>query len=228
VAVGSAAGKLGPQMSAELRSEVLTPAGERVLRATGSICRELGFYLGGGTALALHLGHRRSNDFDWFSEGERFDPDEIRGRLARHGIDFSVRDLGHGSLHGSIENVMVSFLRYRYPLLSRPDFLEPFGCVRASLEDLACMKLAAAAQRGSRKDFFDVAAVCKSAVPLDRALRLYGQKYDLDDVGHVLISLAFFDEADSEPDPMLLESPGWSEVKRWFKSAVRRLSSKSL
>jgi hypothetical protein len=32
------------------------------------------FYLGGGTALAIHLGHRRSVDFDWFTRERIADP----------------------------------------------------------------------------------------------------------------------------------------------------------
>jgi hypothetical protein len=55
------------------------------------------------------------------------------------------------TLHGVSRGVRMSFFEYRNPLL-RPG-LDESGVVLASLEDLAAMKLAAVAQRGSRKDF---------------------------------------------------------------------------
>jgi len=48
-----------------LHVEVMRPEQTRVLALLAPLARDLGFYLAGGTAIALHLGHRRSYDLDW-------------------------------------------------------------------------------------------------------------------------------------------------------------------
>ncbi len=48
--------------------EVLALRQRKVLNVLSAQAARLGLYLGGGTAVALHLGHRRSVDLDWFSE----------------------------------------------------------------------------------------------------------------------------------------------------------------
>lgn len=57
--------------------EILTATQVEVLRAIAPFAKQSGFYLSGGTAVALHLGHRRSIDFDWFSPAD-FDPGRSR------------------------------------------------------------------------------------------------------------------------------------------------------
>lgn len=207
-----------------LHDEVLTESGGEVLRTLGPVAEALGFHLGGGTAVAVHLGHRRSIDFDWFSPSPELDPHELAGELRERAVDFRTEQVGHGALHGAVSGINVTFLRYRYPLLGEPLPWERYGCRVASLEDLACTKLAAATQRGAKKDLFDVAAICSARIPLEQALALYRRKFDLDDVGHVLISLTYFDQADREPDPELLSSPPWEEVRGTLRTWVRDLT----
>ena len=47
--------------------EVLPPDQQNALRQLGPAAKDQGFYLGGGTAVAVHLGHRQSIDLDWFT-----------------------------------------------------------------------------------------------------------------------------------------------------------------
>jgi hypothetical protein len=54
--------------------EVLAPRRQRVLARVGPLLTRHGFYLAGGTAVALHLGHRRSVDLDWFTAARLPDP----------------------------------------------------------------------------------------------------------------------------------------------------------
>lgn len=212
-------------MTDAVRHEVLSPEGARALRTIGPACEALGFYLAGGTAVALRLGHRRSVDLDWFSGHDDFDAARIRDAVERTGVGFSVTEVGPGTLHGSVDEVAVSFLRYRYDLLGEPQPLEGYGCHTASLEDLVCMKLAAATARGAKKDLLDVAILCRDALPLDRALALFCEKYRMEDAGHVVLSLTWFDDADREPTPSLLDSPTWEEAKAFLASEVRRLAA---
>ena len=88
----------------------------RVLAQIGPASRR-DFYLVGGTAVALHLGHRRSVDFDWFTP-ERFDPLAVSQELREEGIAFVTDSVAAGTLHGVVGGVRVSLLRNVYPLLA--------------------------------------------------------------------------------------------------------------
>ena len=119
--------------------------------------------------------------------------------------------------------VRVSFLEYRYPRL-RPG-LARSGLVLASLEDIAAMKLAAVTQRGSRKDFVDVFALGRR-FRLEEMLGFYREKYGLEDCGHVLVALSYFDDADGERMPTMIARWSWPSVKAairgWVQDAARR------
>jgi hypothetical protein len=79
----------------------------------------------------------------------------------------------------------------------------------------------AVAQRGSRKDFVDVYALASRYKPLPRLLDLYRQKYATADIGHILVSLAYFDDADAEPDLRMIWNVPWEEVKRKVRAWVK-------
>jgi hypothetical protein len=61
-------------MAVAIHPDVLSNKLNSVLRRVGAVVNPWGFYLGGGTALALWLGHRRSVDLDWFDEERISDP----------------------------------------------------------------------------------------------------------------------------------------------------------
>jgi hypothetical protein len=201
--------------------EILPDIQQDVLSNLGPVVDEDGFYLGGGTAVALHLGHRRSIDLDWFVAEDFGDPFRYASRLNDTGIKFEVRETARGTLHGTVERVKVSFLTYRYPLLESTASIAGFSCQMASLDDLACMKLAAAAQRGSKKDFIDIHAIIESGWTLPQMLSRYQSKYKVDDVGHVVMSLTYFDDAEREPMPMMLVDRDWETVKSTLREDVR-------
>lgn len=208
----------------ELHPEVLPPEQAAALRALGPVARREGFYLGGGTALAIHLGHRRSLDFDWFAEGDMGEPEETAARIREAGIPLEVRQTGRGILHGAVDGLSVSFHAYRYPLMRPLVPWEEYGCLLASIEDIACMKLAVAAQRGARKDFIDVFALGRSGFTLERMLELFRAKYELRDAGHVLVALTYFDDADREPMPAMLWKDDWATVKAAISGWVGELA----
>ncbi len=49
-------------------------------------------------------------------------------------------------------------------------------------------------------------------------------KYDAEDVGHLLFGLSYFDDAEAEVMPTMLEDVAWDEVKEWVAGAVRDLA----
>lgn len=205
-----------------LHLEALTAAQLRALRRLGPLLEERSFYLAGGTALALQLGHRRSADLDWFTGQTVRDPLLLARNLQAAGLPLVVAGSERGTLHGTVSGIRVTLLEYRYPLLS-PLIAGLFSAPLASLGDLAAMKLAAVAQRGSRKDFVDLYALGRR-IPLARMLRLYQRKYGVRDIGHVLFALTYFDDADVERMPRMLLEFSWPAIKDVIRAWVLALS----
>jgi hypothetical protein len=203
---------------------VTSPGQRKMLRRLGSIAAERGFYLAGGTALAIQLGHRRSVDLDWFS-ASAIEPMTLAADLRDAGVPVDVTDVGEGTLHGTAEGVKLSFLEYRYANLVPPIEWPEYEVRLAGPEDLACMKLSAIGGRGSRKDYLDIFALGRERFTLDEMLELYGRKYGVSDVGHLVYALTYFDDAEQEDPPEMLWQVEWDDVRRtierWVLEYVR-------
>lgn len=216
-----AAGLGPPGGPVSVHPEILKPRQREVLRSLGPVANKHGFYLGGGTAVALHLGHRRSVDFDWFRQPILEDPQELARELQDEGIPFVTGWTRPSTLYGTVRGVRVSFFRYRYPSLRPLIFWPEPACQLAALEDLACMKLSAISQRGSRKDFVDLFALGRHGFSLQQMLGWYREKFEVDDIAHLLYALVYFDDADPEPRPSMIWSVSWREVKETLRGWVR-------
>jgi len=205
--------------------EILQGSQSEILRELAPVIGRKGFYLGGGTAIALLLGHRLSQDFDWFTGNRLADPMLLAEGVREEGISFITGQIERGTLHGTVTGIRVTFLEYRYPLLQPALIWPEYQCPIASPADLACMKLSAVAQRGSRKDFLDIYALGRQCFSLAEMLELYREKYQVRDIGHVLYGLAYFDDADREPMPRCLWDLDWRDVKKsirkWLKEMAR-------
>lgn len=192
----------------------------RVLERLGPLAEVAGFVLAGGTGLALQLGHRRSVDFDWFTEQALGDPLRLARRFQEDGVALRVESTERGTLHGRVSGIRVSFLEYRYPLIEDPLHLPGLPTPLASIQDIACMKLSAITQRGARKDFVDLYAIGLT-LPLTEMIRLYRRKFGVRDVGHVLAALTYFDDADRERAPSMRQRTDWSSVKATLRGWVK-------
>ena len=184
------------------------------------------FYLAGGTGLALALGHRRSHDFDFFSK-ELFDEGILIQELHKSIGKFSVESKAPHTLHIDGDGVKVTFLGYNYPLLFPAlEYIVQRKMIFkvADLRDIACMKIDAIASRGAKRDFIDLYTVARE-FGLGDLLRLFDQKYAGTHYNHVHIlkSLSYFDDAESEPMPEMLTNLTWEKVKDFFLSEVPKL-----
>ena len=214
---------MGPEnaMNADdIHLDALAEVQREVLAVIGPIVDSDGFYLVGGTAVALQLGHRRSVDLDWFVGADFDDPQRYAGSLRSRGIEFETSSVGEGTLHGEVRGVRLSLLTYLYQLLDDLVPLSDVDCSMASLDDLVCMKLSAVAQHGSKKDFVDIWAIHRHGTTLEEMFELYRRKYDTTDVAHLLASLSYFDDANSEPMPQMLCDVGWTDVKTTLRALV--------
>ncbi|MFQ5631348.1 MAG: nucleotidyl transferase AbiEii/AbiGii toxin family protein [bacterium] len=197
---------------------------QRVLKKLGPLMTEQKFYLAGGTAIAIHLAHRYSVDLDWFTNEHITDPLRFAQNIKDDGTPLVVDQTARGTLHGSIHGVRVSFLEYRYPLLDSLLTWEGNNCFLASLDDLACMKLSAVAQRGSKKDFIDIYALGLKHKPLEEMLNLYQRKFNIKDIAHVLYSLTYFEDAEKERTPKMLWEVNWEKVKHTIQGWMKELA----
>lgn len=206
--------------------EVL-PEEQRVcLRTVGPAATALGFHLAGGTAVALHLGHRRSIDFDWFTGRFPVAAVDVSDSLRHLGVDLETISLAGGTVHGRVAGVRVSFLEFRPPLLEPTVDWPEYGCRLASCPDLAAMKLLAVAQRGTKKDFVDVHALSRS-LPLEAMLDCYCRRFRVTDTARVLAGLSYFDSAETDLMPVMLRPLDWDRIRYDIREMVRRIARPS-
>ncbi len=183
------------------------------------------FYLAGGTALALQLGHRISVDLDWFSThlllliNER---EQIRQTLAKSN-QFQVVSEQDNMLFTRLLATDVSFIYQHHPLLEPTIHFN--GIELASPTDIGLMKLAAIVSRGTRRDFVDLYAL-RQTITLDQLLALAPIKYNdrPEFVSMVLRALVYFEDAEQQPMPQLLTPMRWSDVKKYCETAVRQFT----
>lgn len=154
---------------------------------------DAGFYLAGGTGLALQLGHRDSIDFDFFKEGD-FDTTLLKKEIETVfvGRDVVFTQEEKNTLSCVIEgSVQVSFFGFLYPLQAPLIQTEYFSI--ASVADIGCMKLAAVTGRSVEKDYVDLYFILQT-VSLADLVSLCRAKYPTLDSVLVLKSLGYFDD----------------------------------
>lgn len=111
------------------------------------------YYLVGGTAIALHIGHRRSIDFDLFSENS-FDPLRIRTKILKNYKIEQTFTQGEGELTVLINKVKITFLYYPFVIERLVDFDDYIKL--PDLLTLGAMKAFALGRRAKWKDYVDL------------------------------------------------------------------------
>jgi hypothetical protein len=183
------------------------------------------FYLAGGTALALRIGHRRSIDLDFMSsDDELLDESRRAIRTAMAPLGAAAVEDTTGNLVLELPGLHVAFLSYGYPLVEPADTVA--GVAVAGPVDLGLMKLDAIISRGSRKDFYDLYFILQ-AVALESLLGHGRSKYESarDFEIMAIASLVLFDNADRDLQPEMLVDAPWEEVKRFFEAEARRIGA---
>jgi predicted nucleotidyltransferase component of viral defense system len=185
---------------------------------------ELGdhFYLAGGTALSLQIGHRLSVDLDFFSPTE--DIPSIRSGIEKALAPFNatLADSSWGNLVYLARNVRVGFYGYGYSLVA--PLIETKEVRLASIEDIALMKLDALLSRSARKDFYDLYFICQS-IPLRQIFDKAPQKYPAirDFEAQTIKRLVYFENAEVEANPLMLHHIDWQTVKEYFIKQAKEI-----
>lgn len=205
--------------------------------------------LAGGTGLALQIGHRISEDFDFFRTDD-MDARALHDVFKAYGAYETLQEAEH-TLTVRLDRTKLSFFCVRDPFL--------FGSLPyrfftiADITDIALMKIAAISGRGSRKDFIDLffilsgppflaeksgglsreaSSAAKEAMEdkpqsaslfLRQILELTIKKYGASRANryHLLKSLTYFDDAEREPMPQMLRAVDWNACKRFFIQAAQ-------
>jgi hypothetical protein len=184
-------------------------------------------YLGGGTALALQLGHRRSEDLDFFFS-ERTDIELlVRGvEAAEEGILVINQTPAHTEF--LLRKIRVDLIRERitprFPLL--PIHPQAPGLRMADAKDIGRMKLLAIGSRGSKKDFTDLFCLTREVINLESLITLSERECRTVRYSRLVFlkGLVDFDEADREPDPVMIWKTSWDEIKTGLKEEVMRIA----
>jgi predicted nucleotidyltransferase component of viral defense system len=183
-------------------------------------------YLAGGTALALHIGHRISEDLDFFTQEEL---DESNVSLALSSIrEYSEDGKSWRSVWGKVGTTKLSLFYYKYPLLQKTISFENIQVL--DKKDIAAMKINALESRGTKRDFVDVFFLAKE-FPLEEMLSFYDQKYAClqEHLYSIIRSLSYFADADNDERSLeMLKPVPWNEVKSFFKKESARLAESKL
>jgi hypothetical protein len=124
------------------------------------------FYLVGGTAIALHLGHRQSIDFDLFKKtGIR--RDKLAQSLREHGFSFQLLFANAKSFHVVVNGVKITFFQFPFDIPAKMTFE---GIRMPDLLHLAAMKAYALGRRAKWKDYLDLYFILRDHFSLETVI----------------------------------------------------------
>lgn len=208
-------------MAIKLHWEILDKYRIELLKQLVNIIDLDDCYMAGGTALSLQLGLRKSVDFDFFVPG-RLNSSVLFEQLRSLDRNIIATDISsRGTCDVIINGVQVSFMEYHYKLVDPLiESEEIAGLKLASINDIASMKALAMANRGSKKDFFDLYHIYKipgfDTEKLVSCLRdKYGENTDLSYIG---MGLNYFDDAEDEVLPETFVKYDWDKIKLFFSN----------
>jgi len=177
--------------------EVLTTEQDRLIPLIKRFNKK--FYLVGGTAIALQLGHRRSIDFDLFNE-DKLNRKSIRGKIQRSNFKIN-RIYAETTTEFTmiINKVKVTF--YQYPFQIPHDYTFKDIISMPTLLDLIAMKAYALGRRAKWKDYVDLYFTLKDKFSLleinKRANELFGNLFSEKLFRQ---QLSYFDDIDSSEE----------------------------
>ena len=209
--------------------EILSETAKQSLDKLKGIAVFQSAYLAGGTALALHLGHRYSYDLDFFTT-KKFDEKILTQELGEMLPDFRLERQEWRTILGCVKDMRFSIFYYKYPLLFSTHNFSDIPV--ADVKDIAPMKIAALADRGAKRDFIDlyfILAVHKITT-LHETLELYEKKFGTlaQNKVHILKSFVYFDDAEEDAMPQMIQKVRWDSVKQFFIEEQKPLSKKLL
>lgn len=182
-----------------------------------------GWYLAGGTALALQADHRKSFDLDFFSIERKFDTKKVLEKFSNN-QDWRTSFDEENTVYGELYGAKVSFIAYSL-FVPDAEFIKCGAINILSARDIAVMKIIAISQRGRKRDFFDLYWCAQNIEPLEETIKRLKKQYPsvAHDYHHILKSLVYFADAEDDPDPEINFQADWDLVKRYFIKEMPRI-----
>ena len=174
----------------------------------------------GGTALALQYGHRNSIDLDFFGQLDD-DAEEVKAILRKHGKLSVIKESRNIKIY-LLNNIKVDFVNYNYSWIDAPILEDELRL--ASPKDIAAMKINAIEGRGTKKDFIDIYFLLQHYT-LHEIITFYQQKYPENSIFRALMSLSYFEDAETQIMPVMYVPISWDEIKTTIQFQVNQYSN---
>lgn len=208
-------------MTNKAYTRILNENQKKVLPRLSFLTKE-GFYLAGGTALALQLGHRTSLDFDFYTLNH-FNQDSLYQKIHEgFGDTVSKTSQAEDTLFCTIGTVDCSFFTYSYKLLKRTTLL--MGVAIASLKDIAAMKLVAISRRPAKRDYIDIYYLLNT-FSLQELFEFSAKKYPNFNSYYSLKALTYFEDIKDDERrqiPMSDKNFSWEKAKEKIFQEVKK------
>ena len=175
------------------------------------------FYLVGETGLALQIGHRKSDEMDFFTHND-FDNSRVLEKLEED-FGFQADQLERNTIKGTVHGIKIDLLSHKYTLLDQIQNLEEIRI--ASVRDIAAMKVNVVSNDGTRiKDFIDIYFLLET-YSLEDILTFFSKKYALRNPLHALKSLTYFEEVNLSdwPDIIINDKITWKKACKRIETA---------
>ena len=195
-----------------MHEEILNAAQQELLPLMAQFRQE--YYLVGGTAIALHIGHRRSVDFDLFKMSA-INHKKNLDKIIAAGFDHQVTRRVEEQMNLLVGEVKVTFFQYPFPVVPEDDFKSIFRL--PSLISLAAMKAYALGRRSKWKDYVDLYFLLTKHLALaevaDKATGLFGELFS---EKLFRAQLSYFDDIDytEQVEYLIPNPPTAEEIKR--------------
>jgi hypothetical protein len=188
-----------------------------------------GFRLAGGTALAWVLGHRRSDDLDFFTRVPGGLGVDARARLGKalQRIPATAVDVqDEKTVHANVAGCRVSFFEIRGRWVAEPVITRE-GILLADVDDIVAMKVVSVLTRSARKDFYDIHALRRHGYRTERIWSLAAAAADLDEeiAEQLARALTDFSDAELDPDPITLDGTTWAAAKMTATAISQELAT---
>lgn len=202
-----------------MHEEILNTAQCELLPLMKQFARE--YYLVGGTAIALQIGHRRSIDFDMFKLSA-INHKKTLDKITKAGFETLVTRRVSEQMNLLVNNVKLTFFQYPFPVVPEERLNDVFRM--PSLLSLAAMKAYALGRRSKWKDYVDLYFLLTRHFTIneiaDKAQSIFG---DLFSEKLFRAQLSFYDDVDySEEVEYIIDTPPSNDE---VKSVLTRLST---
>lgn len=181
------------------------------------------FYLAGGTALALQIGHRISVDFDLFS-GKEIDKDlflRVKKVFSANEMSLSVNNLDELTVF--IDGIKTTFLKYPFPLIF--GLVDYEGVNLLSVKEIAATKAYTINRRGSFKDYADLFfVVSKKYTTLEEIIEISDKKFGKEFNSRLFLEqLVYLDDVEDIEIKFLKESATREKIKLFFTEEIKKM-----